>query len=160
LTAGSDPPGSPIGIRAFRFDPDRLNTSWGGLLTFDGQLPVSIANVPNGDTDGDGVIDLHDNCPTVSNPDQVDSDRNGVGDPCQDADGDGYTADVDCDDHNPAVHPGALEACDGLDDDCNGVVDDGGGAALCADGDPCTQDVCGGISGCGHPAVPDGTVCS
>jgi len=41
----------------------------------------------------------------------------------QDADGDGYTHD-DCDDTNPAVHPGATEACDGLDTDCNGLVDD------------------------------------
>lgn len=34
------------------------------------------------DTDGDGVYDIDDNCPTVFNPDQADSDGNGVGDAC------------------------------------------------------------------------------
>ena len=29
----------------------------------------------------------------------------------------------DCDDHNPAVHPGALEVCNGIDDDCDGTID-------------------------------------
>jgi hypothetical protein len=31
----------------------------------------------------------------------------------------------DCDDSSPAVFPGAAELCDGLDNDCNGVIDDG-----------------------------------
>ena len=30
----------------------------------------------------------------------------------------------DCDDTNPAVHPGAVEICDDVDNDCNGRVDD------------------------------------
>jgi hypothetical protein len=34
------------------------------------------------DTDGDGVGDNVDNCPTVSNPTQADSDHNGIGDAC------------------------------------------------------------------------------
>ncbi len=40
----------------------------------------------------------------------------------QDRDGDGFSD--DCDDDNPAVFPGAAEYCDGLDNDCNTVVDD------------------------------------
>jgi hypothetical protein len=44
----------------------------------------------------------------------------------EDRDGDGVPWCNDCDDGNPAVHPGAREICgNGLDDDCNGVVDDG-----------------------------------
>lgn len=39
--------------------------------------------------------------------------------PLIDADGDGYPADVDCDDENPAVHPAAEERCNGIDDDCS-----------------------------------------
>lgn len=34
------------------------------------------------DTDGDGIIDKFDNCPSVVNPDQTDLDSDGVGDVC------------------------------------------------------------------------------
>lgn len=40
-----------------------------------------------------------------------------------DRDGDGSFADVDCDDTDPAAHPGAAEAWDDVDNDCDGVVD-------------------------------------
>jgi ribosomal protein L7/L12 len=54
----------------------------------------------------------------------------------EDADGDGYTSDVDCDDADASVYPGATEICgDGIDQDCDGsdplcpedVDDDGDG---------------------------------
>lgn len=61
-------------------------------------------------------------------------------DPAIDLDEDGYTeADGDCDDANAAVHPGAEEVCDRLDQDCDGAVDespsDGVPAWTDADGD-------------------------
>jgi Thrombospondin type 3 repeat len=34
------------------------------------------------DTDGDGVIDVYDNCPTIANPDQADNDADGLGNVC------------------------------------------------------------------------------
>lgn len=43
-----------------------------------------------------------------------------------DADGDGHLSDVDCDDSDPAVHPGATEECDGRDNDCDGELDEHG----------------------------------
>ncbi len=42
-----------------------------------------------------------------------------------DNDGDGRDQTRDCDDDNVNVYPGAMEFCDGLDNDCNGVIDDG-----------------------------------
>lgn len=49
-----------------------------------------------------------------------------VGAPCSlDSDKDGYTPPYDCDDVNPIVHPGAEEICDGKDNDCDGLIDEG-----------------------------------
>jgi hypothetical protein len=42
-----------------------------------------VCGLASTDDDGDGVPDHLDNCPDVSNPDQSDSDGNGVGDACE-----------------------------------------------------------------------------
>jgi hypothetical protein len=46
------------------------------------------------DGDGDGILNVNDNCPTVANADQKDTDMDGIGDACDacpnDADPDGY----------------------------------------------------------------------
>jgi hypothetical protein len=44
--------------------------------------------------------------------------------PFADADGDGASEAVDCDDADAAVWPGAPELCDDLDNDCDGVADE------------------------------------
>jgi hypothetical protein len=41
-----------------------------------------------------------------------------------DADSDGFADDDDCAPDDPAINPGAVEVCDGVDNDCSGLVDD------------------------------------
>lgn len=76
------------------------------------------------DTDGDGVIDRDDNCPSVPNADQQDTDQDGLGDVCDDdADGDGYVAGQDCDDLDAAIFEPATYFAD-TDADGYGDPDD------------------------------------
>jgi hypothetical protein len=48
-----------------------------------------------------------------------------------DVDGDGFDFCNDCDDADATVHPGAAEVCNGVDDNCNGRVDDVAGQEVC-----------------------------
>ncbi|MDP2311412.1 MAG: MopE-related protein [Pseudomonadota bacterium] len=61
----------------------------------------------------------------------------GPGQPTADRDGDGADTTTDCDDTSDARHPGAAEVCDGVDDDCDGLVDNDapGGSTFYADAD-------------------------
>jgi hypothetical protein len=86
-----------------------------------------------------------------------------------DRDGDGVKPPLDCDDDNPNVYPGAQEICDdgidnncngqvdegcnclaeeicdnGIDDDCNGLIDDGCSTSIC----PATR-----VLGSGNPQL-------
>jgi cysteine-rich repeat protein len=88
-----------------------------------------------------------------------------------DADGDGWSAGLDCDDLAPAAFPGARESCDGRDNDCNGLADeppacapcvtdaDCAGGRFCAGAERCVAGVCapGGPADCddGDPDTVD-----
>ncbi|HRP31480.1 MAG TPA: MopE-related protein [Agriterribacter sp.] len=104
----------------------------------DGKLDLASAgyaflnNCSAPDADGDGVSDICDICPVDPNAPSVfyaDADGDGYGNiavtikAC--AAPAGYVRDsTDCNDGNAAVHPGATEDCNGIDDNCNGLTDE------------------------------------
>ncbi|TKD02735.1 thrombospondin type 3 repeat-containing protein [Polyangium fumosum] len=100
------------------------------------------SNGCSADADGDGVPDAYDDCPDVANLDQGDQDGDGVGDACDaDPDGDGIptemgdncpmTPNVGQEDRDEDGVGDACDADDAVDDDGDGVAD--------------TNDVCPGV---------------
>jgi large repetitive protein len=87
----------------FQPDPNFIGTTTFTYTVSDGHGGTSTATVTimisgggggggdcHGDQDCDGVPDGVDNCPTVSNPDQADRNHDGIGDACEDQDGNGF----------------------------------------------------------------------
>lgn len=80
-----------------------------------------------------------DDCDTVIDEEGVDTfwytdiDGDTFGDPLSEVEscqspGDSYVQDkADCNDRDPAIHPGIEETCDGVDEDCDGTIDEGCG---------------------------------
>jgi PKD repeat protein len=87
--------------------------------------PQSIELCDNIDNNCDGDIDNGAQTTTYYR----DNDNDGYGNSVQSIDACeqplGYTTQAgDCDDNNAAVYPNNIESCDGIDNDCNGQVDD------------------------------------
>jgi len=131
---------------------DYARTSYPGYVdprTPSSEICDGIDNDCNGmvdegyDLDGDGVTtceyDCDDDDPNTYPGatelcDRRDNNCNGLVDegcPCTDNDNDGFFvqsycgSSLDCDDNNSAVNPGALEVCDGVDNNCDGQIDEG-----------------------------------
>jgi len=118
------------------------------------------------DADMDGEHLFDDNCIFDSNPDQADLDGDGAGNACDpDADGDGYLAAADdCDDLDAAVNPGAVETCDGVDNNCvNGIDEEPAASASCDNGlycDGAESCVSGSCQAGTAPDCDDGVGCT
>ncbi|UCD74132.1 MAG: lamin tail domain-containing protein, partial [Phycisphaerales bacterium] len=111
------PDGPYVPGQAYRCDPD----GYWVVGQFDlGQTdrPGEV-NVMCGDTDGDGWLDVDDNCPYHYNPGQEDCDNDGIGDVCAIADG----LSEDC---NANDIPDECDIDSGYSDDydLNGVPDE------------------------------------
>jgi hypothetical protein len=78
-----------------------------------------------------------------------------------DVDGDGWPAGEDCADDDPSIHPGATERCNGIDDNCDGALDDVLGTWYPDDDGDGFGDLSAPEPGCERPNgfVTDGTDC-
>jgi hypothetical protein len=127
-----------------------------------GDAPTEICN--NLDDDCDGVTDEPgaNGCTLW----YVDNDADGYGvtesGVCLCASDVTHTASTpgDCDDGDAGRNPGLIDACNGVDDDCDGKTDNG--VDLCNDGNACTKDTC--ATSCQHnnttQACDDGNACT
>jgi len=71
-----------------------------------------------------------------------------------DGDGDGFPSTIcggtDCDDSRATIAPGLPETCNGRDDNCSGIADEGSGASLCGGTMVCTGGMCRATEVCGE----------
>ncbi len=89
------------------------------VLKLSPSLSVQNNAYRESDKDADGVIDVYDNCVLISNSDQIDVDKNGRGDVCDDYDRDGLMQNKDNCPNIPNVQQEDTDG-DGIGDVCDG----------------------------------------
>jgi len=108
---------------------DALDNDCDGLTDEDFNVDIDddgVIDCLDEDPDGDGIPSISDNCPLVYNPLQENWDNDVQGDACDNDDDNDFAPDaIDCEPFNRDVYPGALEQCDGHDNNCNDEVDEG-----------------------------------
>ena len=129
LTASDGAAGDVFGYSVSLLDGTALIGAAGNDDRGESSGSVYVFALDDPDGDGDGVLDVSDNCPAVPNPDQTDYDQDGVGDVCDlDDDNDGVDDGWDnCPftpnpDQTDTDGDGQGDACDG-DDDGDGIDD-------------------------------------
>jgi hypothetical protein len=106
--------------------PDAAEICDGKDNNCNGQIDEGVTSTFYADADGDGYGNAAINVQACSAPA-------------------GYVAsNIDCDDTNSNIHPGAAEICDGKDNNCNGQTDEGVTSTFYADADK---------DGYGNPAI-------
>ncbi|HIA05042.1 MAG TPA: hypothetical protein EYN66_24625, partial [Myxococcales bacterium] len=128
---------------------------------FPDQDDDGLADCVDPDIDNDGFLNEMDNCPMQANPEQTDTDLDEQGDLCDaDDDNDGSPDSLDCKPLSKYIYPMAPELCDGVDNDCDMVTDEGS----CTDDNLCTDDICDPKAGCfyifNEATCSDGNPCT
>jgi len=96
-------------------------------FSFDATATVPEETTPladDQDSDADLIPNSTDNCPAVANPQQLNTDGDQQGDACDSDDDNDGTADAsDCAPLDASISPTAIEIVDGLDNNCDNLVD-------------------------------------
>jgi hypothetical protein len=89
-----------------------------GVIVVNGTPPVVNTSYIPSDVDGDAIPDTNDNCVSITNADQKDTDMNGLGDACEDYDRDGVPSARDNCPNTPNLDQIDTDA-DGIGDACD-----------------------------------------
>lgn len=123
----------PLGIEFYPLDEAEADDDRDGILDsvevgatgltntgYNDIDPTTTTNPDKADSDGDGLVDGAEDLDHDGNYDAGETDPNNP-----DSDGDGVDDSEDCAPLDVLIYPGAVEACNTVDDDCDAAADEG-----------------------------------